>query len=148
MAKTIAEVAVQIAEAVMDTIEQRRGILKDDITEAARAVLAKNQNGSPYLPHMGMMSSMFPPPPADVSPASVNGCLAPDGTVLTVGHLYRVAAAFKGMDAAFDAARHDMVAYGSSVVRVNGDGSVEHVKLADWNDADDGKIWSLPNGSP
>ena len=53
---TIAEVSAQIAEAVMDAIEKRRGILKDDLKEAARAVLAKNQTGnSPYLPHMNMM---------------------------------------------------------------------------------------------
>ena len=33
------ETAVKIAEAIMDTIERRRGIIKDDLIEAARGVL-------------------------------------------------------------------------------------------------------------
>lgn len=40
------ETAVKIAEAVMDAIEKRRGIIKDDIVEAARSVLAGSMSGS------------------------------------------------------------------------------------------------------
>lgn len=42
------DLSKQIAEAVMDAIERRQGILKDDIADAARGVLAKNQTGSSY----------------------------------------------------------------------------------------------------
>ena len=134
MSKTIADVATQIAEAVMDAIERRNGIIKDDITEAARGVLAKNQSGSsPYNPYVGMLKK--------------------SRSFSEIASRYLETASQKG-SAAFEAARHDLIAYGSSVVRVNGDGNVEHVKRADYDilkDAvrtDDGKIWELPNGSP
>lgn len=39
------ETAVKIAEAVMDAIEKRRGIVKDDLIEAARGVIAGNLSG-------------------------------------------------------------------------------------------------------
>lgn len=40
------ETAVKIAEACMDAIEKRRGIIKDDLIEAARGVLAGSLSGS------------------------------------------------------------------------------------------------------
>lgn len=39
------ETAVKIAEACMDAIEKRRGIIKDDLIEAARGVIAGNLSG-------------------------------------------------------------------------------------------------------
>lgn len=163
MSKTIVDVATQIAEAVMDAIERRNGIIKDDITEAARGVLAKNQSGSsPYLPHMGLMERQpFGKRPGEkvedalwrwLGKPAEPAVAATGGTVLTIDHVRSALAHFKDMDAAYEAARRDLVAYGSSAVRVNSHGIVEHVDLSPGqvcrHIADDGKIWSLPNGSP
>lgn len=112
MSKTIVDVATQIAEAVMDAIERRNGIIKDDITEAARGVLAKNQSGSnPYLPHMGLMES------APMRPGTT--VLMTNQTRLDANGLYRAVLSKDELDA----------------------------MLRPYH-SDDGKIWSLPNGSP